>query len=70
MRLTGFSAIEYAEKQGLRLTQLPDAINEGREGLSIAEAEAVASEDESLIYLEVPDGEYAAAPPTSYEPDR
>lgn len=70
MRLTGFSAIEFAEKQGLRLSQFPDAINESREGLTVAEAEAVAAEDEQLIYLDIPDGEYAAAPPVSFEPDR
>lgn len=70
MRLTGFAAIEFAEKQGLRLEQLPDSINEGRAGLTIAEAEAVAAEDESLIYLDVPDAEYATAPPTSFDPDR
>jgi hypothetical protein len=58
MRLTGFAAIEYAELEGLSLNKAEDAIDEGRSGLSVAEAEAIATEDPSLIWLEVPDEEY------------
>src|SRR4051812_45456426 len=45
MRLTGFAAIEYAEKEGLRLNKAADRIDEERAGLTVAEAEAVAAED-------------------------
>ena len=39
MRLTGFAAIEYAEKEGLTLNKAQDRIDDGRSGLSVAEAE-------------------------------
>lgn len=58
MRLTGFTAIEFAEKSGRRLNKAPDHIDEGRAGLTVAEAEAIADEDAELIWLEVPDEEY------------
>ena len=58
MKLTGFDAIAYAEREGLRLNKAPDRIDDGRSGLSVAEAEALASEDPSLIWVEVPDPEY------------
>ena len=58
MRLTGFAAIEYAEKQGLTLHKHPDPIDGPRDSLSVAEAEAIADEDADLIWLEVPDEEY------------
>ncbi len=58
MRLTGFAAIEYAEKEGLRLNKAADRIDEERTGLTVAEAEAVAAEDPELIWLEVPDDVY------------
>ena len=58
MRLTGFAAIEYAEKEGLTLNKHPDSISGPRIGLSVAEAEAIASEDPELIWLEVPDARY------------
>jgi hypothetical protein len=70
MRLTGFAAIEFAEKHGLTLTRKADAVDEYRTGLTVAEAEAVATEDEDLIFLDVPDAEFANAPPTNYDPDR
>jgi hypothetical protein len=70
MRLTGYAAIEFAEKQNLKLSKHGDAVDEPAHGLSVAEAEAIADEEEDLIYLDVPDSEYIAAPPTSYEPDR
>jgi hypothetical protein len=70
MRLEGFAAIEFAEKHGLRLNKRPDRLDGPREGLTVAEAEALADEDESLIYLDVPDEAYRQAAPSSYEPDR
>ena len=58
MRLTGFEAIEYAEREGLTLNKAAGSIDEGAEGLSIAEAEAIADEDPDLIWLIVPEDEY------------
>jgi len=58
MRLTGFEAIEYAEKAGLMLHKSADRIDKGADGLSIAEAEAIADSDPELIWLEVPADEY------------
>ena len=70
MRLTGFAAIEFAEKHNLPLSKHGDAVDEPASGLTVAEAEAIAEDDEDLIYLDVPDQEYATAPPSSFEPDR
>jgi len=70
MHLKGFAAIEFAEKHNLRLFKKGDRDSEYAEGLTIAEAEAIADEDEDLIYLDVPDEDYYGAAPTSYEPDR
>jgi hypothetical protein len=62
MRLTGFDAIEYAEKEGLKLNKKADHIDEARSGLTIAEAEAIATDDPESIWLNVPDGEYYGEP--------
>src|SRR3954454_16954784 len=62
MRLTGFDAIEYAEKAGLVLHKNPGSIDGGADGLTIAEAEAVADDDPDSIWLEVPDDEYYGEP--------
>jgi hypothetical protein len=70
MSLTGFAAIEFAEKHGLRLTKRADRVDDAVEGLTVAEAEAIADEDESLIYLDLPRSEYENAPPTNFQPDR
>ena len=70
MRLTGYTAIEYAEKQGLLLNKHPDAVTGPRIGLTVAEAEAIAEEDSDLIWLDVPEEEYYSGPSTSYEPGR
>lgn len=70
MHLTGFKAIEFAEKHNHRLFKRGDRIDEDAKGLTVAEAEAIADEDESLIYLDVDDNEYYEAPPSSYEPER
>lgn len=58
MRLTGFEAIEFAEKEALPLNKKADQWNEAREGLTIAEAEALATDDPDLIYLDVPEDRY------------
>lgn len=70
MRLTGFDAIEFAEKHNLRLKKHGDAVDGSARDLTVAEAEAIADEDESLIYLDISDQEYENAGPTSYQPDR
>jgi len=70
MHLTGFSAIEFAEKHNLRLHKRGDAIDGPVPALTVAEAEAIADEDESLIYLDVPDEDYYRAAPSSFGPDR
>lgn len=62
MRLTGFEAIEYAEKEGLKLNKKADHIDESRTGLTIAEAEAIATDDPEVIWLNVPDQEYYGEP--------
>jgi len=69
MRLTGFEAIEYAEKQGLALNKHPDSITGPRIGLNVAEAEAIADEDPDLIWLDVAEEEYYSGPPSNYEPE-
>ena len=68
-RLTGYEAIEFAEKQGLKLNKHPDATQGPRQGLTVAEAEAVAAEDASLIWLDVDeDDSYAGS--TDFQPER
>ena len=62
MRLTGFSAIEYAERAGVTLNKTADRIDDGAEGLSIAEAEAIADGDPESIWLEVDPDEYYGEP--------
>jgi hypothetical protein len=58
MKLTGFAAISYAEREGLTLNKSGDHIDPPRHGLTIAEAEAIASDAPDLIWLEVPKDEY------------
>jgi len=62
LRLTGFRAIEYAEKKGLTLNKHPDRIQGPRQGLSVAEGLAVAADDPALIWLDVDEDEYPEAP--------
>jgi DnaK suppressor protein len=54
LRLTGFEAIEFAEKEGYRLNKAGDSIDDAAHGLSVAEAEAIASDNPELIWLEIP----------------
>ena len=70
MRLTGYTAIEFAEKHNLRLSKKGDRIDGHVDGLTVPEAEAIAEEDEALIYVDVAEQEYYDAAPTSYLPDR
>ena len=58
MRLTGFEAIEYAEKESLPLNKQADNVDDASTNLTIAEAEAIAAEDPDLIWLEVDDDAY------------
>ena len=69
MRLTGFEAIEFAEKEGLKLRKHPDRIEGPRVELSVAEASAIAAEDPDLIWLDVPDDQYYGQP-ENLEPGR
>lgn len=58
MKITGFDAISYAEREGLTLNKSEDAIDPARDGLSIAEAEAIASDSPEIIWLEVSKEDY------------
>ncbi len=51
-KLTGWTAIAYAEEHDLRLSKYGDPIEGGRDDLTPEEAKAIAREDSSLIYLE------------------
>lgn len=50
--VTGTQAIEMAEARGLTLCKYTDPTEGAREGLTVAEARAVARQDPSLIYVE------------------
>jgi hypothetical protein len=69
MRLTGFDAIEYAEKAGLTLNKAADNIDEGQTGLTIAEAEAIAAEEPDVIWIDVAEDAYYGEP-QNMEPER
>ncbi|MGV3486375.1 MAG: TraR/DksA family transcriptional regulator [Planctomycetaceae bacterium] len=58
MKLTGFEAIEIAEKEGLLLNKDADAIDGPAYDLTIAEAEAIASDNPELIWLEIASEDY------------
>ncbi len=58
VRLRGFQAIEFAEREGLSLNKSADHIDDEVFGLTIAEAEAIASDRPDLIWLDVPPSEY------------
>lgn len=69
MRLRGFEAIEFAEKEGLRLHKAADGIDQAAHNLTIAEAEAIAADDPDLIWLEVSEEDYYGEP-KNMEPER
>jgi hypothetical protein len=68
MRLTGFEAITFAEREGLTLNKLADSIDDAQEGLTIAEAEAIAVDSPELIYVDITSDEYEA--PRNMLPER
>jgi hypothetical protein len=76
MRLTGYDAIAFAEREALPLHKDADAINGPAEGLTVAEAEAIAADRPDLIWVEVDDERYhnlqsrAEDVPTNSEPQR
>lgn len=60
--LTGHAAIAYARREGVSLAKRTDPTEGARDGLSVEEAEAIAAEDPSLVWLEVePTDEQIAA---------
>jgi hypothetical protein len=69
MKLTGFAAIEFAEKEGYRLNTAASHIDEAQAGLTVAEAEAIATTEPELIWHEVPDDVYYGEP-RNMEPER
>lgn len=50
--LTGYAAIEYAERHDLPLHKYADPTEDARDDLTVAEAREVAAEDPSLIWVE------------------
>ena len=52
-RLTGYDAIEYAERTGAELHKYTDPTEEERHGITLDEAREIADEDPSLIWTEV-----------------
>lgn len=54
IRMNGRDAIIYAQAHGLTLSTHTDPTAEGREGVTVEEARRIASEDPSLVYLDVP----------------
>jgi hypothetical protein len=69
MRLTGFEAIEFAEREGFTLNKAADHIDGELSGLTIAEAEAIATDRPEIIWLNVPADEYYGEP-RNMEPGR
>jgi hypothetical protein len=58
MKLKGFEAIQFAEREGLALNKDADAVDEAATGLTVAEGEAIAVDSPELIWLEVPEETY------------
>lgn len=52
--ITGQDAIEYAREHGLTLNKYADPTEDARQGLTADEAEEIAREDPSLIYIAAP----------------
>ena len=50
-KLTGIEAIDYARKNDLTLNKYADPTEEARTDMSVDEAEEVATEDPSLIWI-------------------
>jgi hypothetical protein len=62
MRITGFDAISFAEREGLTLNKSADSIDGPADGLTIAEAEAIATVRPDLIWLDVSQTDYFGEP--------
>jgi len=69
LRLTGYSAIDFAAKHDLRLSKHPSRLGAAG-GLTVAEATALAEEDETLIYLDLPHEEPPRAALPCPHPER
>ena len=69
MKITGFDAIAFAEQEGLTLNKSADSIDGEAAELTIAEAEAIATDRPELIWLEVGEDEYYGEP-RNMEPGR
>lgn len=54
IRMTGRDALTYAQAHDLTLSTHTDPTAEGRESVTVEEARRIASEDPSLVYLDVP----------------
>lgn len=59
MKLKGYEAITYAQNNDLTLSKYNDPIEDARDGLTLDEARKIASEDPSLIYIEVKNNDYS-----------
>lgn len=53
MKITGWEAIDYANRNHVALNKHTDPTEGAREGLTVQEAREVAAEDPSLIWVEV-----------------
>ena len=69
MKIIGFDAIEFAEREGLPLNKKADRIDPPATGLTVAEAEAIAADRPELIWIDVPEGDYFGEP-KNMEPNR
>ena len=65
MIITGQAAIDYATTSNQTLNKYADPIEEARAGLTIEEAEEVAREDASLVWISAP-----TIPEELYEDDQ
>ena len=54
-RLTGRDAVDYAEATGSDLNLYANAVDDARDDLDIDDARAIASEDPSLVWIDIPD---------------
>ncbi len=69
MRITGFEAIAFAEREGILLNKAADSIDDEAVGLTVAEAEAIADTDPELVWVDVPEDDYYGEP-KNMEPGR
>ncbi len=55
-RLEGRAAIEFAREHDVELCKFADPVDDARVGLSVGEAEDIAAEDPSLIFIDILEG--------------